>query len=546
MQNLPNRREHTLVTLLLLFIFAAGAQARLRLPLAPFGDRDTWGYLFPSLSHFINGVFYHSYGREFPYPYFMDRVLFVFGTLNALSIVQHLLGLLTGVLLWVTWKRMGRFFPDTPRSLRSWVGVAIVASYLLSMGPIRMEHTIRPESIFPLVAVFALWCGTEFSVAFYQQDQRRRAAYWGMGLVASSVALLFIKGAFGLGALLAISPVLVSCFRPCVGWGYRFKVLVVPLALVGATLWYPEHVLSAKFDQLTKTFAQQHLFAFQARIIRKEIADELEGRRPLAYDREVVEHVASMMDQVFAAGNRHFPSLGFDADALIYRQSVVAYLTDYFQNDGERLRQFYMHYYWSAWRHHPLEMLAKIDWQMIDFYAIKSPFDNQNYSISISREAKRGAEMGLMLKQPLPLFDHYIASQQQERNVRQTWKQPVVILILNEAFAIIYRLCALGMPVTLGYLWWARRRPAREAMPWRTPTIWFLYVMGYGFFNTLTLAIGHTLDVRRYVQSQLSYSLLAAGCGVLLLAMLVRQGIAAIQERRATRLETAGAHGGQV
>ena len=211
----------------------------------------------------------------------------VFGTLNALSSLQHLLGLLTGGILWVTWMRMAHFFPDSPplRFLHRWMGVAMLASYLFSVGPVKMEHSIRPEAIFPLVAACILFCGTRFTIAFYLENNLRAAFFWGSGLVALALSILFIKGAFGLGALAAMSPTLISCVQSKVTWKYRIAVLSLPVVLIGACLWYPEYYLSQRDDPLAKTFPHQHLFAFQARIIREEIGDELEGRHPLAYAR---------------------------------------------------------------------------------------------------------------------------------------------------------------------------------------------------------------------------------------------------------------------
>ena len=136
--NLQSRKFSYLLAVSLFFIFAVGAWLRALLPLPPFSDHDTWGFLFPSLNHITNGVFCHCLGREFPYPFFVDRVLAVFGTLNALSSLQHLLGLLTGGILWVTWMRMAHFFPDSPplRFLHRWMGV------------LWMRCCMRPATIF--------------------------------------------------------------------------------------------------------------------------------------------------------------------------------------------------------------------------------------------------------------------------------------------------------------------------------------------------------------------------------------------------------------
>ncbi len=520
----PLPQQPRWVYALLAAITAYGIYIRAQLPIAPFSDRDTWGFLFPSLNHLTTGVFCHVQGREFPYPLFIDRVLALFGTLNALSVLQHLLGVLTAFLLWEAWQGALRFFPATPalRHSHRWIGLALSASYLLSLGPLKMEHTIRPEAVFPLVAALALLCGTRFGITFFLEQKLRPAFFWGAGLVAAAFSLLFIKGAFGVGALAAIAPVLAACFRRGTPWRFRVAVLAVPLALVLSCLWYPERQLVRRYDTLGNAFAQQHLFAFQGRVIRKAIEDEIQGRQPAAYERDLLQNVARRMDDVLNTKSPHYGQLGFDADAILYApDSAARYLTERFP-DGRDLSRFYMHYYWAAWRYYPLQMLHKVTHQLYTFYWMKSPYDIRKDPLAIGYEAVHGTERMPSLAQPLPLFDQYIEKEHQLTHSKQTWRQPLWLLGLNRLLALVYRLCSIGALAAAVALFWKRGTPEH-----RRPLWWFLYLMGYGFFNTLTLAVGHTLEVRRYVQIQLSYTLLATGCGLLLLHLLIERKRAA-------------------
>lgn len=504
---------------LVVFIFGAALWMRLSLPPVPFSDPDTLGYLFPSLSHLSNGVFCHAGGRAFPYPLFVDGILILCGTFNAINLVQHALGLLTGAILLVAWHRMFRFFPRSPlmTALHRVMSCVMLASLLLSREPMLMEHSIRPEAIFPFLAMAAIWLATEYCISFYLKQNLRAAFFQGAGLVGMAILLYFIKPAFGLGVGIAIVPVLVSCLQLKGRWAYRIGILALPILLMGSAVWYPEKVLVERYDQASGTFLSKHLFAFHAHVLRKEIADELEGRIPLAYDRQLMEKIAALMDKTLTTKSPHFPSLGYDADYFIYSPSVVEALMVYFKADTAQFNRFCIHYYLSGWRHYPLQMLKKVGWQMQVFYFHKTPFDTQTRTLETSQRATRSLLAVKKMEKPLPVLDRYIAGNEQLVGSKKVWKQLSFVSFLNKVLSWLYLLCA-GAAVLVTASWvWSPRKPRGT---WKPASLWFLYLMGYGFFNTLTVCIVHTVDVSRYVKTQLTYSLLAVGCGVLLLGMV--------------------------
>jgi len=86
-------------------VFGLAAWLRWRVPLDPIADPDTWGYLSPALRKLTGAQFGHSLGRNFVYPGFLFLLLRVFGDFRAISIAQHLLGLIAGGMLLLTWRR---------------------------------------------------------------------------------------------------------------------------------------------------------------------------------------------------------------------------------------------------------------------------------------------------------------------------------------------------------------------------------------------------------------------------------------------------------
>ena len=113
-----------------LAMLAYAGMVRARLPSLPFIDSDVWGYLHPALSRLTGGPFQHTYGRNFLYPGFVYAVLGIFGDFRAVTVVQHTLGVLTGVLMAWSWDRLGRLLQrDGPPPAGSrWIGLLVAAA----------------------------------------------------------------------------------------------------------------------------------------------------------------------------------------------------------------------------------------------------------------------------------------------------------------------------------------------------------------------------------------------------------------------------------
>lgn len=92
-------------------LFICGAWLRMQAPLDPIADPDVWGYLSPALRKLIGAEFGHTDGRNFLYPGFVFLLLRAFGDFRAITVAQHILGLLAGVVLLLSWRRARVFAP---------------------------------------------------------------------------------------------------------------------------------------------------------------------------------------------------------------------------------------------------------------------------------------------------------------------------------------------------------------------------------------------------------------------------------------------------
>lgn len=93
-------------------LFAWAAWQRLALPIEPIADPDTWGHLSPALRKLIGLEFGHTHARNFVVPAFVYLLLLGFGSFRAIVIVQHLLGLVAGGTLLLTWRCSRALVPN--------------------------------------------------------------------------------------------------------------------------------------------------------------------------------------------------------------------------------------------------------------------------------------------------------------------------------------------------------------------------------------------------------------------------------------------------
>src|SRR5436190_12904282 len=130
-------------------LFGLAAWRRFTLPLDPIADPDTWGYLSPALRKLTGAPFGHTSGRNFIYPGFVYLLLHLFRDFRAITAAQHVLGLVAGAILLLTWHR-ARTFLGRPRLSRGFycvIGLVAAAMFLVASEPVHFEMQLRPEGV---------------------------------------------------------------------------------------------------------------------------------------------------------------------------------------------------------------------------------------------------------------------------------------------------------------------------------------------------------------------------------------------------------------
>jgi hypothetical protein len=495
-------------------LFVWAAWQRFALPLDPIADPDTWGYLAPALRKLTGTEFGHTYGRNFVYPAFLFSLLGVFRDFRAIVIAQHLLGLLAGGILLITWRRARVFVPDSRLSQTGHDGLGLAAAtiFLLAGEPIRFEMQLRPEGLCAFLVSINLYLAIQFMACGFVEKRLRAAIGYGIGTAFTSVLLACAKPSFALMAVVALLPIGIFFFRP--GWSWQKVALGGGAALGAALLLLPEHFLSRN-DEESRVFVPLTLFVVHANLIRDQMADDLERGAEIPYSREWLARVHESLSAEIAKShaNRpgHYYSLGFDPDYLMYdRSSIAMQLRREFADDVAGLCAFCRFYYWRIWRGRPFPVLGKIQTQMSLFYSEMCPAYNREKSLPLASEYAYGAIiLGLEPHPALwttypPAVEFVGRTEWLARNapaIRQTLSLRMTLSLLSGSYR---PLLWITLAVSAAVLFQPRYR---RRLGWLTVLVLFVY--SYNVASCLEVAVVNSLEVRRYVTVQVFFTIFA-------------------------------------
>ncbi len=496
-------------------------------------DADTWGYLNPGLSMLNGGPFEHTLGRNFVYPGFIYALLRLTGDFRAITVVQHLLGLGSGVLLWLFWQRWLTAFlrPAAPR-LPSWAatlaGLGLVAFYEGSVSNLAFEHYIRPEAIFPFFAILDLCLLLEFIHAWFVARQTARAAWLALAALGTGALLYQLKPSFGLTFGFVGLPLAAAWFFPRhpapPSWRARGGLLLAAataalLAMLAFVL--PEKTLSHG-DKWSTLFLPETLLTIHADLLRDQIAADVRGGRAAPYDPAWLAGQGDDLDRELRLASRPerlpFRSLGFNPDYLLYSNDSFCHRLNA-QLAPAQAAAFAFHFYARAWESQPLAMTRKVGRQMRLFYNLHCPayWPLASLEMTYYYRKTRGSYLYPEYRSRLA---RYAPARAYLDAVGRLADSPLVLRVspvmvaANVAASVTYTI-TLGL--FMAGLGWAALCH-RELLPAAAPV---LLAYGFNAGNCLTIAIVHSLYGDRYSYNQLIFTALAHASALVWLAASV-------------------------
>jgi hypothetical protein len=495
-------------------IWAWAAWQRFALPADPIADPDSWGYLSPALRQLAGAGYIHIQGRNFIYPEFLFLLLRGFGNLHAITTAQHLLGLIAGGVLLLTWRRIRVVLPNprVARVIYDAMGLLASAIFLFATDQIHFETRIRPEGVCAFLISLNLYVVVQFVICGLIEDRRIASVGYGVAIVFSSILVGSVKPSCLPVVFVAVMPPAFFLMRRDRGWQ---KIVLVGGAVASALLLLlPEHFLSRN-DEKSRTFLPTTLFVMHANLIRDQMADDLQRGAILPYSREWLSRVhaslSTEMTKSAAAGRQFHVSNGFSPDYLMYHPaSIAAQLRRDFGDDVSALCAFYRFYYWRLWQHRPLSLLRKIGRQLSIFYAPTCPAYDRAKVLPLADEYQRSlngvniAAFQQILSVSPPELDvlNRISALSQKAPMIE---QPVYSRVALDILAATYLPLLL---VTVGVSGFAFLSPG-----WRNRfgplAALVLLVLSYNFANCFELAVIHLLEYARHITVQMYFTLLA-------------------------------------
>jgi hypothetical protein len=458
----------------------------------------------------IGGEFEHMpYGRNFVYPGFLYLFLRVFGDFRAITVAQHLLGLLAGGMLLLTWQR-ARIFLSNPRLASAGhdaLGLLASAVFLWASGPIHFEMQLRPEAVAIFLVSVNLYLVIQFGACCFVENRQTAAVAYGITTILSSLLLADVKPSFVLVAIVAISP--VGMFFFCRGLPWQKMALGGGAAASAALLLLPEHFFG-RSDAVSQWYLPTQLFAIHANLIRDQIGDDLERNTKVPYPREWLACVHSALGAEIAKSGVHYSTLGLNPDYLMHNStSIVAQLQKQFGNNISSLSSFYWFYYWRVWLQRPLLMITKVARQMAVFYAPMCPAYSREKVWTLTNEY-RLAVASLSPEAKHTIWEAYAPA---ARFMGQTEMLAQDAPIVQHAALVRIALSILaGTYLTLFLAVLALSAIAFTQERYRRYFGWLaalvLFVYSYNLASCFEVAVIHTLQNPRYVTVQVFFTIL--------------------------------------
>ncbi len=352
-------------------VFIWAIWQRWQMPWLPLATADSWGYLGPALYELSGEGFRQTDGRSPAYPFFLLNVLRATESFPAIAMVQHVIGLLSGVVwIWV-FAQWTAWLPAAvrPRPWVWWLGAGALALYLLGAWAVVYETLLRPEAIFPLFAFLQIGCTLAFLRARWSPASRGRAAVVAAGALAvlSAALCVSLKPSWGFAAVVPVAALLAGIAAA----GQPARRLASALALVcglGLALLWQEGMPYATgwiADDRARTFLPATLFTVHADMISATRHEE--AARGLLDDEETafLAHLDQRLAESRTIDPPKYKVLGHDPDYLMYHSDALAVLPGGAGGTAERQAGYFRSAYFAAWRAQPAGMLAKIGRQVL-------------------------------------------------------------------------------------------------------------------------------------------------------------------------------------
>jgi hypothetical protein len=479
-----------------------GAMKRFRIAPTAVSEWDSWGWLSPALNWLGGMGFREQFEREWLYGAFIAACLRLSGSFSGFIIIQQILGLLAGVLMWLTWRAWVTLLPrDFLFEIVSVIlGLFVVAVYLFSPTAIALEMGIRPEGIMAFVAFLQLYCLTSYCKFRWLEPRPIASALFGTLAVPLAYALFVLKPNWLLAVPATILPVFVGVFGTGVPLTVRLLTPVMGVILVLAMLLLPEKVLFVPTAE-TRVVLPMTLFTIHADVIQKDMQRQLARQGTPENQRHFLEDFLRVFDPEMQTARtlaKYYPRLGFDPDYLMYRSPVFPFLEDTYAMSRQQIADFCRNSFLSAVWNQPLGYGRKVFTQLgYFFFPDDATFFRKRIEMGKLYDYVRTTVPATLDENiSKPVRDLYQAYRE---NVIARAGEPVSLEVFRPFVPLLRALASGALYIEIAFfaslaVCLILKPLAQFRLPGLVALIFFLAPAG----NALTIALIHALDNSRY------------------------------------------------
>jgi hypothetical protein len=333
-----SKNKSIIYPLLVGIVFLSSILFKWNSPSFPYFHYDSGSFLFPALDFLNNGtISCFQDNRNFFYPLFLSILLKISYSLKTIPFVQHMLGLLSGFLLF----KILSFFIEELKSgpITNIVAKAgsliILTLYLFSHSVNLYEHYILAESLTGIVVLTTIYVC--LNALRYEKN------YWyGLSLFATC-CVCYLQPRYILSCIVCLCILVYYLFKQNKEFLTRARIISVSVALVLLLLVLPNRIYKSNTPELYSGF----IAASKADILCKQFNEDITGKEELLYDKELVKkisgHFSSMLTFTLFP---EFPRVGFPI--MIYFHSFPNQLIQLFDHDLKAMDRFFQYYIYRS------------------------------------------------------------------------------------------------------------------------------------------------------------------------------------------------------
>lgn len=474
-------------------VLVLAAIRRFSLPTVPFADGDIAGFLLPAIDLLEHGELTHFGTRSFVYPLFAAVLIKLTGTVASIAFVQHVLGLLSGVLLFMVFERP--LFQSIRNGKRAWVLTALQlggsAYFLLANSIWQFEHFITSQALSTFLLTVQLYI---IGVLVDKAKANSQSMWLGALAVFLSLITYMLLPRMGFAMPLVILIVLIELWRAKLPYLKLGMVLAVPLGVFVLFVWMPERHLVNKYDKGTDYFAFRQFFYVHADMVKSLMQEDI-ATGNTQYPVELLQQIDNML--VLTPGEGHFPYLGFDADTL-FIGGVDKAIIEVLEERQVNYMYLIMHYDGRILKERTWDYVKKVADQMQHYYLGTAQFDKyivneqpELYNVSsMTRSLDERGDMGngTIISSYKQMINDQLSDWQWHSNYSLLY-QPIlmadftyipllIVFVLQQLFFIV------------------RRR--RFSFTYNAIRRFIVYLILIQLALVLTVAMVHSFDIYRY------------------------------------------------